>query len=202
MKMIRTTTLLGLMLLILLWPNDKAVAENQDCLFAQMDPDELLAQVLDEMPPDEPLYGFGQGPPRNIVPEQRRKHLEQFRMLKLLELIDLSEEQEIEFITVYRGARKNQQRLDRQREELLNELAIGLREQSIADSRIIEIANELQRFEEEKLKQRAIIFAKMNNLLTPEQFGKLLVFQGRFELELLKACRGMGRDHNRKGNRP
>jgi Spy/CpxP family protein refolding chaperone len=193
---------MSLLALLLLWPVSVASAQNLDCLYAQADRDVLLAQALDGIGGEEPPSDFGHGSPRGAVPEQRRKHLEQFRTLKLLELLDLDEEQEVAFITSYRSVRKARQALDSKREELLDELATGLREESVSEDRIKQIAHKLRNADEEKLELQTSFLGKMEKVLRPEQYGKLLVFQGRFEMELLKATRGMGRNKMGRGQRP
>ena len=49
----------------------------------------------------------------------RRKYLEQFRTLKLLELLNLKEDQEIEFLTAFRNIRKQGQSFEQEKRQLL-----------------------------------------------------------------------------------
>jgi Spy/CpxP family protein refolding chaperone len=147
---------------------------------------------LDEQSPED-VYRRGQGQRGEkrgrMGLGKERKHIEQFRLLKLLELLDLKEDQEVDFIKAFRTMRSERRDLHEKRMELVNSLADGLRDQNIADN---EIRQDVQQISELAKQEERVMENFLNTaqkILTPQQLGKLIVFQERFELELLEGVR-------------
>jgi hypothetical protein len=140
-------------------------------------------------------------------PMQQRKHIEQLRMLKMLELLNLTSEQEIPFLTAFNQMRIEQKSLDEKSDVLLDsmsaELALAKPNETLLKSQIVKVkAIEKQRFE-----QMLTFVDKVDSLLTTEQIAKLMIFQKRFEMELLEQVgrfrRGGGPGgHDGPGNPP
>ncbi|MFQ6007720.1 MAG: hypothetical protein ACE5K8_02095, partial [Candidatus Zixiibacteriota bacterium] len=149
------------------------------------------AQLEEPPPPDEFRRGQRQ---RDDARERKRwrkerKYLEQFRLLKLLELLDLKEEQEVDFIIAFRRMRRERRDLHEKRGELVSSLAEGLREQNISDDEIrlhVQQISELAKQEGHIMEQ---FLTDAQKILTPQQLGKLIIFQERFEFELLEGVR-------------
>lgn len=131
--------------------------------------------------------------PNFSVPE--RKHLEQFRMLKLLELLDLDSEQEMPFISAFNSLRKATRELEEGRRDLFRELATGIHDSTISDKEINQLYSQIERNELAMKSARGQFLDKARTTLSAYQFGKLIVFNERFELELLEKVREF---HNRR----
>jgi len=135
---------------------------------------------------------------------QRRKHLEQLRLFKLLELLDLSPEQESDFIVAFRQHRKAQQKLHSVRADIVDRLALGLKEKSLPPDEVYLLVGKLEKNSQEHLKQNQEFLGQVRGILDVWQYGKLAVFKDRFEYELLEAVktfhdrpgRGMGREEH------
>ena len=136
-------------------------------------------------------------------------------MLKLLDLLDLSEDTEMEFLVSFRAMRDKQQFLQQRRETVLRRLGEGLRADSLSPEKIHELVMMITGLRKEHLHESERFIAEMMKLLAPEQVGKLVIFQERFEHELLEqmrsyrergGMRGGGRrgvpqtDHEKKEN--
>jgi len=129
--------------------------------------------------------GHGGGPPM----QKMRRHVEQLRILKLLELLDLDEDQEITVLAAFSHLRKDMRALNDSLDQLIDQLASGLKDSSLSDQEITSLINEIDEIERAIL-DRAMRFKKeVKPLLTAEQQGKLVVFHYRFEEELLRQVR-------------
>lgn len=122
------------------------------------------------------------------------KHIEQFRILKLLELLDLQEDQELEFITLFHSMRRDRRQLHESKTELLEQLGNGLREQTIADDEINRLVVEIQNLGRQESRKIDDFLIEARKILSPEQVGRFIVFQERFEFELLKAVKTFRED--------
>ena len=132
--------------------------------------------------------------------EDRQKHLEQFRTLKLLELLDLKEDQEVEFLTSFRKIRDTHKDLDDEKREMLGSLSEDLAAGKV-DKHRLELALESY-FQIEKRRQDAQMhfIDKIKSILTPEQTAKFILFEERFERELLEQVKAF--HDRRQGGRP
>jgi Spy/CpxP family protein refolding chaperone len=132
--------------------------------------------------------------------DQQRKHLEQFRMLKLLELLDLSEDKEIQFLTAFKGMRKDLDEIRDQRGQLIEDLATALKEDKVDQAMVDRTSKDLINLDREKTKIMEHFLQEARGILNPEQMGKFLVFQERFEFEILEQLKDF---HGRKqGGKP
>lgn len=182
-------------------------------LVAAQTPDEPMHRdsFFEEQMPDmmPPMFaqgedsGFG---PRGMFPggdrrpprlnQRQRKHLEQFRMFELLKLLDLSDEQEVDFLTGYKKLRSDQDELDATKREYLDQLKEGLKADSLDDQRVNTLVKNILGVDKQKLELSQKFVDDMRGVLTPAQLGKFVVFQEDFEYELLKRLRGF---HQRGG---
>ncbi len=117
------------------------------------------------------------------------KHVEQFRMLKLLELLDLREDQEVEFITLFHRMRSQQRELRFKRVAVLEMLSDGLQPGEYAEVEVARAVRQLLQESRNEIDLRENFLKDAGNILTPIQLGRLILFQERFELELLGAVR-------------
>ncbi len=160
----------------------------------------LLAQADDD---GQSFFGGGKGRrgrgPHGEDMERMGKHIDQLRMLKLLELLDLDEDQEVPFITNYRSVRKKIKAILDERRAVVVELTEAIRAESVTDEFLTQKIQELK--DTDSRRQQAIHDAmdEARMMLRPEQAARLVVFQERFERELLDRVREF---RNRKGGAP
>ena len=125
----------------------------------------------------------------HMEPEQRRKYVEQFRLLKLLEILDLKEDQEAKFIESFRAMRRQQREIEQNRTEIMKNLSADLEKNGVDDARITNATDKLFALEDRRREAMRGFLTKARAFLTPEQVGRLILFQERFELELLERVR-------------
>lgn len=142
----------------------------------------------------------GRSPEERAEMHRQRKYIEQLRLLKLLELLDLDQDQEVPFITAFNSMRRDGSDLDNRRAALTEQLADGLREQTISDEQTYDLIDKIATIESQKRKLMVAFLKHARDILSAPQLGRLVVFQDRFELELLERVqafrkrghRGMG----------
>jgi Spy/CpxP family protein refolding chaperone len=147
-------------------------------------------------PPDAPAPAPDDDHTGNELMRQSR-YIEQFRMLKLMETLELREDQEEEFISKFFARRRDQRALRHARERLFDQLHNGLVKDSLTNDQIMTMVADIQQIREQEFQSQKAFLADVKSILTPEQYGKLVVFQERFEYELLRTI-----DRFRRGPAP
>lgn len=139
------------------------------------------------------------GPPMDAASfSEKRKHLEQLRMLKMLELLDLTKEQEVPFLTAFNAVRQQHDEIESRTREYVDQLAAGLEDSSLSDAQIYQLVDKVADGMRQQVKMIDEFMAKTKNILTAEQYGKLVIFHARFEVEMLEKL-GRFREFRRKG---
>jgi hypothetical protein len=141
----------------------------------------------------------GEGSPHKGMGKRR---LEQLRMVKLLELLDMDEEKETEFLPVFRSLRKAKIIAGKERNKIIKKLSVEVRSKKLDDDRILEFVTELKEFDAKKQKEIAKILNRIETILTPVQLGKLYIFQARFGAEVLGKMRGFKGKNRQMMNNP
>ena len=110
-------------------------------------------------------------------------------MLKMLEVLDLDEDQEIDLLVHFKAQRTRMRALRDTLTSVVTELADGLRAEELSSDEIYRFGEELGRLELAFMASRQQFRNGVRDLLTPEQYGRLLVFEERFDLELIESIR-------------
>jgi len=129
----------------------------------------------------------------------RRKHLDQLRMLKLLELLDLNEDQEMTFLTAFRSIRQKHREFDELKREAMTELSRLVKESGASDRDIVSVVERCREVEKSKFQSQDLFINEIRNILAAKQLGKFILFQERFEAELLERVRGFRQQGRGKG---
>lgn len=130
--------------------------------------------------------GLGPGPRRAGLGMEQRKHLEQLRILKMLELLDLSKDQEVPFLTAFNSMREDMRGFEEQANQLIDTLAEALQSRNSEESRLRSLIGQIKDIDQRKYERLMGFVDQAEKMLTVEQVGKLLIFQKRFESELLE----------------
>ena len=182
------------------WSNELSTEQPMHAPDSRNDGYRCFAQANDNLPLFQPMKerGFGYHGSNDAGMAKQRKHLEQLRLLKLLDLLELGEDQELEFIAAFSAIRRKLRDLDREKSDLVNRLSEGLREKTMSDSEIHNLIDSLAQTDKRKLEKTAEFQKKVKGILTAKQLGKLVVFNDRFEFELLERIRAF-RERNPGG---
>lgn len=121
--------------------------------------------------------------------ERRAKNLENLRMLKLLELLDLTDEQSPRFIERFVRFRK-----DFKTANFNIQLEIGkLAELLKSDTAEVSIKEAVDKVNNLKISREKVLdkfHDEVTNILTIQQIGLMVIFEERFERELIESVRG------------
>ncbi len=137
-----------------------------------------------------------QGPPppfgdRSVHPEEReriRENIETLRMWRLLEALDLSSEQSIQFLPALKEFQDARRRFQEKKGDILGELEKILKSednQKKLKGTLIAFENAHREFQSAQEK----FLQKTKDLLTLEQQARLLLFQEKFEQRLKETIR-------------
>lgn len=148
----------------------------------------LLAQP-DSAPPPE----FRGGGPHHRW-RQMAENIENLRLLKLLEAVDLTEEQSAKFVPLFQRFRKDFKESLDQRRELVDTLA-GLVDSNASDAELNAGIQKLIDLKAKMEKQQNDFLAESRAILTTKQLAKLVIFQERFEREILQSLREFRQGH-------
>ncbi|MEA3297008.1 MAG: hypothetical protein U9R56_04015 [candidate division Zixibacteria bacterium] len=197
--MIRWLVLISLLILTgqTVWSDEQLTEQHRFDPDGRCDRYRYFAQTSNDFPFFQPMRerGFGRHSGRDDGLAKQRKHLEQLRLLKLLELLDLSEDQELEFITAFSAMRRKLRNLERDKSDLMILLAEGLRERTLSDSEVYDLIDNIVQTDKQKIGEIAEFRKKAREILTAEQLGRLIVFNDRFEYELLERVRAFHERH-------
>ena len=126
----------------------------------------------------------GDRPGREALENFRR--LEQLRMMKLLDLLQLDREMEDGFVERFKTHHRNMFQIMRSQKRKIDDLADGLRKENMTDTEILKMVEELNQIEENKNKTMTDFMDELQEILTAEQLGKVYVFQARFGQEVFE----------------
>lgn len=162
--------------------------------------DPFFAQAeVDAPPPDDappPMFGGGRwrpgfdGPPRQF---------ERFRKKKMVEFLKLNDDQEEKFLEMVDSQRDRRFEWMREYMAAIDSLSAGLRSGDLPDSEIDRFARKIDELDGIKLEMTRTFHDEARSILSAEQFGKMLVFEIRFESQVLGKINEF---RNRRGDFP
>jgi len=129
--------------------------------------------------------GRPEGPPQDDRAFDRIANL---RKVRLLEILELKEEQSVRFIARLNEHEKTRQDLMKQRGEALDRLDRLIRNKS-EDKEYEKAFADVTAVDDKLVADRRAFFSGLSDILTQEQRAKMLIFERRFERELREAMR-------------
>jgi Heavy-metal resistance len=133
----------------------------------------------------------GPGWPGHGRGEDRARNLESLRLLKLMEVLDLSDEQNTRFISLFADFRKEMRRINDSIQIEIDRLSDLLNAEKPSED---SIKTEIARIDALKLgmeENQREFHSEVSKLLTVVQMGKMVVFEMRFERDLIMNVRGL-----------
>ena len=112
-------------------------------------------------------------------PGKMKDKVESLRIWKLLETLDLTEEQSNSFLPAYREFQKGEENYNQNRRELLAQLQKSLEDKD--KKKMSETVNGLKQNRLQMEQNRVQFLSKIDKILSLEQQAKFLLFQNRFE---------------------
>lgn len=131
-------------------------------------------------------------------------NIENLRLIKLLEAVDLTEEQSEKFVPLFHGFRKDIKQLREERRALVEEI----KQMLDGGSDVGRLKTEMAKLKENKVqmnRRHDQFLADSEAILTAPQMARLMIFQEGFEREMLESLRqfrkhrGRNPDMNEEG---
>lgn len=125
-------------------------------------------------------------------------NFENLRLLKLLEVVELTEEQSIKFIPLFHGLRNDVKELRLKKVDILDQMqeTIG---QPDNEAILRELLDRLAKNKSSMNTRMAKFLNDCESVLTIQQISRLAIFQERFEREILNSLREFRRGGNEPG---
>lgn len=118
---------------------------------------------------------------------EQRKRLEEFKKIKLIETLDLNEEEAARFFPAYRDHRDRVQKLQKERDRLLDELErISKKEAKFKTEKFEEVVQKLNEVEQNLIRNRIEFHNQLRNILPAFKVARYYVFERNFMRELNK----------------
>ncbi len=122
------------------------------------------------------------------------ERLNEIRRIKLIEFLNLKEEQSVRYFTREKDFRAAERDLFSRRKALIDQLD-GMVKDDAGEPDIQKKMEEIADVDQKILSSRWDFTKKCADILTPQQVGKLVVFEQRFQEEVRKAMREFPRQH-------
>lgn len=135
------------------------------------------------------------GWPECMMRDQRAKNLENLRLLKLMEVLDLTDAQSPQFISLFVDFRKETRLINDAIQKEVDSLSSLLQAEKTSDESIKSSIAKLESLKAERNKSAEKFHADIQKLLTVQQMGKVVVFELRFDRELIENVRGFRAGH-------
>jgi hypothetical protein len=131
-----------------------------------------------------PLTGFGQG----MRPDgpQHFERLEQLRKVRLIEFLDLKEEQSVRFFARLNEHEREKKALMEEKNETLDRIERLIRNRG-KEEEFRKLFSDVESVDQKISDVQRSFFAGLSDILTVEQQAKLLLFERHFTKELREA---------------
>ncbi|MCX7612385.1 MAG: hypothetical protein N2043_12445 [Ignavibacterium sp.] len=117
--------------------------------------------------------------------ENQRKRIEEFKKIKLIEALDLSEEESTRFFSLYNEHQKKIRTLQREREQTIDQLSKLTKDESKFNvKKFEELEKRLNEIDQELFRNRQEFHSDIKNVLSPYKVAKFYVFERDFIREL------------------
>jgi Spy/CpxP family protein refolding chaperone len=129
----------------------------------------------------------------------RPERLEKFRKMRLIEVLKLGEEDAVRFSAKHSAHETAQRDLLKSRNAALDKIEEGVQENGDPKD-LQKLTGEVESIDQKMFAERQRFHEDIQKLLTPEQFGKFLVFERNFGRQVKDALQEM-REGRREGGR-
>lgn len=150
-----------------------------NCGKMSCDNPEMANQDFNPMTPDEPIM-----PPDIMCKQNPREMVETIRIYKITEELNLTEDQSMRFFPKLKEMRIVKEEFNQTRIKLTEQLEGYLKDPNKFTKDIKSIITEIETNELKLREKENRIKKEINNILTPEQQAKFMLFQMRFNQEM------------------
>ncbi len=127
--------------------------------------------------------------------KMQEKNLDNLRLIKLLDLLELTDEQNDKFIAAYSSIRIEKRKMHEKMQAEVEILSEQINAESPNESLIKNQIDKVEALMEQKMQSIRKFHEKIKDNLTVVQMGKMVIFENRFERELLETVRDFRKKH-------
>lgn len=150
----------------------------------------FLFQVVQAQPPQ----GQRRNPP--WLPEDRMHRVEQFKKIRLMEVLKLNEDESIRFFNRYDKFEEELRGLERERNKIIDDVDSLVKQDGKAEAYEKDF-DELIALGQKVADARTHFYNEIRGILTPPQAAKLIVFERDFGRELREIIQDVQRERRR-----
>jgi hypothetical protein len=119
---------------------------------------------------------------------KRWDRIEELKRLKMLEELNLSEEESAKFLTKYVNFRKQMKEIEKERSGLLNDLD-GLMKSSAKEPDLLKKIEEIESIDQKMFNNRKGFIQGLRSIISIEKSAKYILFERNFQRELQSILR-------------
>ncbi len=117
--------------------------------------------------------------------ERQLKRIEEYKKVKLIESLDLSEEESVKFFSIYNEHQKKVRSLQKERNDVIDQISKMTKDESrFSEKRFFELENRLTEIDQELFKNRKEFYNNVRNAISSYKFAKFIVFEREFYRDL------------------
>jgi len=146
--------------------------------------------------PSPPAFQDKDDPPKHH-PGMGPERLEKYKKMRLIEVLDLKEEEAVRFMAKYNTHENTVRDLMKERMDLVDQLEKALKEKG-GDKDFQKLFGQFDENEQKMFNERKRFHNEIRSSLTAEQAAKFLVFDRNFNRELRGAMEDMHRERHER----
>ena len=127
-----------------------------------------------------------------------RERVEQFKKIRMMEILKLDEETSIRFFSRYNKHQEGLREIVGKRDVLIDELAV-LRKSNSADAEYEKVFNELSEMESKITEERSRFLQDLKSVISTKQIAEYVIFERNFNRQLMQLMREMAQERRRMG---
>lgn len=128
---------------------------------------------------------------QRLKKEKAAQFIEDFRLTRIINTLELSEEQLARFHPKWRGQRELRESWMKERREIVAELREFLEAKRVSSRKLRVVLEQLDRAQEDFETKQKALKAEIDEILTIEQRAKWIVLQGQINKEIRRLVRGL-----------
>jgi hypothetical protein len=140
------------------------------------------------------------GQPMREPGSRPSERVEQWKKLRMIEMLDMTEEQSIRFFARLNEHEKQKKELMKKKGDALDKIDRLVRIEA-ADEEFGEVFEEIGTVDRNLIRLQTDFFEGLQDILTTEQRGKLLLFERHFDRQLRNAVRELHRRREQRRER-
>ena len=140
------------------------------------------------------------GPPGGGHPGPGHERVQRFKKMRLIEVLKLNEDESVRFFAKQNAHEEKVRDMIKSRNTAIDEIETKVRDKADAKE-LQKLSTSVMEIDDKVFAERKRFQDEIRNFLTPEQFGKFLVFERNFEHRLRESMDEMMQGRPRRGHK-